>query len=351
MNRETATRAIVREANEWLVRLQDPESTTADQDVFGRWLRQSPVHVREYLRAEAVWSAMESVDRRRRHDVDALLQDEDGNVVRMELNSGEKREPRMRRRRWIASAAAAGIAALALVGGGIRYWSSDTASYATGVGEQRRLVLDDGSIVDMNTRTELAVRMDDTGRYVELREGEALFEVARDASRPFVVDGELATVRALGTQFNVYRQTDQILVTVIEGRVAVENRDVARRAAGDVGGIRSVDEEPVELAAGHQARISPRIPILKALANVEPAVAWRERRLIFDGQPLSEVVREFNRYNRRQLVIDHPDLADRRISGVFDADQPDALVRFLQQNMPIEARTEGSNRLAIHLHD
>jgi transmembrane sensor len=193
--------------------------------------------------------------------------------------------------------------------------------------------------------------MDETGRYVELSRGEALFSVAKDTERPFVVDSEVALVRALGTQFNVYRQAEQTLVTVIEGRVAVENKNTARRIPEASGSIAMIELPPMELAAGDQAEIVAQAPIRKVTANTERAVAWRERRLIFENQPLSEVVAEFNRYNRRQLVIEHPELAKERISAVFDADQPEALVRFLTQNTSIETVEAGNERLVLRVDE
>lgn len=351
MKSDTATQAIVQEANEWLVRLHDPESRPGEQAAFGAWLRQSPVHVREYLRAEAVWSAMAEIDSGKGTDIQALLDTRQDNVVPIDrqMVTGAAHAKPLRTRRWALGTAVA--AALVIAGGGTWYLEmTDSVRYVTGVGEQRRVVLDDGSVVEMNTQTEITVYMNESGRYVDLESGEALFTVAKNVERPFIVDGELATVRALGTQFNVYRQTDRVVVTVLEGRVAVEKAAAMHGERMQDANVKSSEQEHVELGQGYQARVAQG-SIQKSEAKIAPTIAWRERRLIFDDQPLSAVVREFNRYNRRQLVINDPALASLRISAVFNADQPDALVRFLQQNMEIESEATGGRRLVIRLRD
>jgi transmembrane sensor len=330
--------------------------------------------VREYLRAEAVYAALARVDAEKRIDVDALLATDAGNVVELgqarlaqhgedgvsglsgssgaeNLATGERatrgalrhaaRSPRL----WASAASVV----LAIAAAAALYLHSTAPEvYATARGEQRRLVLEDGSVVDMNTETELSVRIDDDGRYVALLKGEALFTVAKDPGRPFVVDGELARVRALGTEFNVHRQPEQMRVTVIEGRVSVE-QDSARRTPVASGEVAMFDPLPVVLAAGDQAQVGVREPIRKTAANTEKALAWRERRLIFENQPLSDVVAEFNRYNRRQLVIEHAELSQTRISAVFDADQPEALVRFLTQNTPIQVIETSDSQLVLRV--
>lgn len=372
MSLDAKTRAIVREANEWLVRMTDAEAASQDEARFAAWLRQSPVHVREYLRAEAVYEAVGEVDAERRIDVEALLAADAGNVVAMEqpaADGGEAgrsksarhpvpdsggrapvsrvNEPlQAKQATWRRAGLAVAALVVGVVGASLYLQNVRGDVYTTARGEQRRVVLEDGSVVDMNTDTALSVRMADDGRHVELVKGEALFTVAKDPGRPFLVDGDIASVRALGTQFNVYRQVDQVLVTVLEGRVAVEGETPRRGLDGDVE-VAMIDKPIVELAAGDQAAVARQAPIRKAPANTEKTIAWRERRLIFENQPLSEVVAEFNRYNRRQLVIQDMNLANERVSAVFDADQPEALVRFLTRNSPVQAIDSGDQRLIL----
>ena len=345
---QRATQAIIEAANEWLLAMHEEGVSAAEEQAFADWLRESPVHVREYLKAETVFASLESVDAARRIDVEALLASGDDTVVELQSSvrsshstgttaavtsvvAEAERGEGANRHTALWAAAATVLLAIAAV-----FWYSTLPRvdvYTTGLGEQRRLVLEDGSIIDMNTQSELIVRMTKAQRFIDLVEGEALFTVARDPGRPFIVASDHATVRALGTQFNVHKRNDEVLVTVLEGRVAVEHTAALINSSGPAV---TAEEAPVELGAGDAAEVLPAAPIRTvAKVNTERTIAWTERRLIFDNEPLSAVVAEFNRYNTRQLVIDDASLGNLYISAVFDADQPMALVRFLKQNAEV----------------
>lgn len=348
---DKSTQAIIEAANEWLVRLNDAQVTAADEAEFEDWLRESPAHVREYLRAECLWVALESIDPKRSIDVDALLREVPDNVLPLPAAAAAFAEQspaansnRRLRPAWFGVAAALVLSVFA------GWWYAtlpQTESYATGLGEQRRLVLEDGSVIDMNTQSELTVTLTNHERSIELLGGEALFSVARDPSRPFVVRSGQATVQALGTQFNVYQRHDEVQVTVLEGRVSVASLGDPAPKAGPASSAPAIPQS-VELNAGDAAEVRPGAPIRKtAKVNTERALAWTERRLIFDSEPLSAVVAEFNRYNVRQLVVQDADIAAQRISAVFDADKPEALVRFLAQNAGIQVVEASASRLLI----
>jgi transmembrane sensor len=270
------TLAIIEAANEWLVKLNDDPLTEEDELAFDAWLRESPTHVREYLRAESIWSALEGVDIDRRIDLEALLRHCDDNVLPLTESAvrgrGQPSVGHERRHRLLGLATAATVVVAVLVG-----WLYTTVPhserYVTKLGEQRRLVLDDGSIIDMNTQSELTVRLADDERYVYLLSGEALFTVARDPARPFVVASDLATVRALGTQFNVHRQNDQMRVSVLEGRVSVASRTGASLADTD-GVSDTASVQSVEFNAGDAAELRPGAPIKKSVhhSDVGPNV-------------------------------------------------------------------------------
>ena len=348
---DKSTRAIIEAANEWLVRLNDVQVTAADEAEFEDWLRESPAHVREYLRAECLWVALEGVDSQRCIDVEALLQDVPDNVLPLPASAmaSTEQSPAAKSHRRLHPAWFGAAAALVLsVFAGAWYATlPQTESFATGLGEQRRLVLDDGSVIDMNTRSELTVRLANDERTIELLGGEALFTVAKDPARPFVVRSGHATVQALGTQFNVYQRHDQVQVTVLEGRVTVASLGGPARVA-DPDAAAPMTPQSVELNAGDAAEVRPGAPIRKtAQVNTERALAWTERRLIFDNETLAAVVAEFNRYNPRQLVVEDAGIAEQRISAVFDADKPEALVRFLAQNAGIRVVEASSSRLLI----
>jgi transmembrane sensor len=270
--------------------------------------------------------------------------------------------------------------------------------YSTDIGEQRTLALTDGSTVELNARTKIRVAYTDQTRTIELLEGQALFKVAKDPNRPFVVGSDGTRVRAVGTQFDVYKKSNGTQVTVVEGRVALTvpasgvlgvsglSREVPtahRGSAEETQGFSGSSRPPngvdatnigdtapasterashalqvqlgeVLLSAGEQLTVSAVIPAnariqeiqsvpVPQLANIEATTAWTQQRFVFDFTPLTEVADEFNRYNRRRLIIDDPTLETFNVSGSFSSTDPTLLLRFLREQPEIvlnESATE-----------
>jgi transmembrane sensor len=226
--------------------------------------------------------------------------------------------------------------------------------FATEIGEQRRVVLPDGSGVQLNTDSEIRVRMEDALRVVTLVKGEAIFDVEKDPARPFQVVSGTAVVDAIGTRFNVYLQQARTVVTVVDGRVTVspvaEAPPQPRRLHPDEPNPTApsrpapTTENPVELDAGQTVAVATNGTVSEPVpADVERATSWTRRRLIFDADTLYAVVAEFNRYNRERLVIADPVLSDRRITGVFNLDDPEAFLALLSdlEDIHIEEASEG----------
>ena len=160
---------------------------------------------------------------------------------------------------------------------------------------------------------------------------------------------DTAQVRAIGTQFSVYRKPAGTVVTVLEGKVVVSPAAESESAEDPDVGV-------IPLSAGQQAIVdsslakqtAKRTTITKATpVDAARAIAWRQNRLIFDNQPLSVVITEFNRYNRRQLVVEDPELAAQGISGVFDPDKPEGLILFLNKKGGVRA-TERADEIFLH---
>jgi transmembrane sensor len=212
-------------------------------------------------------------------------------------------------------------------------------------------VLADGSTVELNSRSKLKVRYSERERAIELLQGQVLFRVAEDHARPFIVTSGSTRVRAVGTQFDVYKKHGGTIVTVVEGRVAI----LAGTADPDLEAI-TVDTYPppsipaassaaeeqggsgagIFLSAGEQVTVT-RATVEKAVhPNLVSAMAWRQRQLIFESASLAEVAEEFNRYNARQLVILNPDLYEFHISGVFSSTDPASLIRFLRERPGVQ---------------
>lgn len=224
-----------------------------------------------------------------------------------------------------ASGIAAATALLAV--GGFAAWHNTWDRYATAVGEQRSVSLDDGSMIYINTRTRVDVRYSAEARELRLVGGEALFKVEPDPARPFRVRVNGAVVEAVGTQFNIYRKPHQAIVTVIEGAV---------RAGAE------------QVNAGQAVTITMDGRITApAAADVGQATAWRQRRLVFEWETLETIAAEFNRYNRAPRIrVEGEDALFRRYTAVFDADNPRTLVRFLTRDGDL-AVTDGGEELVI----
>ena len=293
---------------------------------------------------------------------------------------------RVSKRRLLALAAS--LAGFAAIGGAWLQLASPV--YATAIGEQRSIELSDGSTVILNSKSKVRVRYSKTERLVDLLEGQALFHVAQDSVHPFIVSASGTRVRAVGTQFDVYQRRSSTTVTVLEGRVAIlptskdgrsPNTPWNRIVRPDTGGSSepgaplSVDTTmgkgpsvprttassdtavpsdsevansslapalPIVLSAGEQLMVTPKIAQKIEHANVAAATAWRDHQIVFESATLADVAEEFNRYNERQLVIEHPDLLTFHVSGVFSSTDPESLIRFLRDRPGVTVTEEGS---------
>jgi transmembrane sensor len=242
----------------------------------------------------------------------------------------------------------ASVAAVSLVAGALIWIQHFRAvTYTTATGEQRSIALTDGSVVELNSRSKIQIRYSTNERDVDLLDGQALFRVAKDHARPFIVSSDGTQVRAVGTQFDIYKKHSGTIVTVVEGRVAIlrEGGRSTDDSAGAQGGsadsnipVRSsIDTansdhaSTVYLTAGEQLTVTANAEQKTKLPNVASATAWTQRELVFESASLFDVAEEFNRYNERQLVIEDPKLYDFHISGVFSSTDPASLIQFLHQ--------------------
>jgi transmembrane sensor len=249
--------------------------------------------------------------------------------------------------RWTARPMAIAAAVALLVAGTLAWFVAyrwfDPSDIRTAIGEQRSVTLADGSIVTLNTNSELHVDLEPAVRHIQLVRGEARFKVAEDPSRPFIVRTPQATVRAIGTVFNVYAGDKRTEVAVLEGRI--ELRDLAEPARSE-SSTHAV--ERIELGAGQQAAVIPGGDILRNVGPpIERVAAWTERRLVFREEALADVIAEFNRYHEHPIRIEDAALAAVRISGTFDSSDPNSLIQYLErfENVHVEERQDGSHLL------
>jgi transmembrane sensor len=321
-DREVRTReSISQEAAEWFARMRDPRGSLDDRRRFLRWLKQSPVHVAEYL-------AIAGIDRDlQRAQLSALL-GVDANL--------RERVPS----RWKATAtiAACGLAALLFVA--VRFPWHET-SIGTNPGEWKPVTLADGSRLQLGPNTLLRVDLGSTQRSVVLERGEAYFEVAKDPARPFSVQANAFSIRAVGTGFAVSHHGSELIVTVAEGsvRVAPSSRSEGEHAANSIA--------LVPIAADQQLRIADTWPVTPSQVDVRYELAWRDRQLMFrSGDTLADAAEEFNLRNRVQLRLD-PGVAALPVRGSFDASDPVAFAQSLVGTAPIVIERLASDVLLI----
>ena len=350
---------VYAKACEWFVEFRasmPDESTRRD---FCCWLQEGPTHMAAYLDVATQWTRMGAFDVQARFPKELLISEAMGdadNVV------SHPRTPRLqpsqplvaiwRRLSCRPICTLVVIAAVTVIAGaiGLTAWIRANPTYSTGIGQQRVISLADGSVIDMSPRSEIRVHYTETERMIDLVRGEALFRDTQNSIRPFIVTTRETLVRAVGTEFDVNRQSTSTVVTVVAGKVAVANANSQMTARAthshQVAPRDSSAQQPVYLTAGEQVRIRPPFVSRPVLVNVSDVVAWTHRELIFVAAPLQDVVDEFNRYNVRQLVIADPSLDTFKIDGVFSSVKPSYLIDFLRQYPGIKVR-ESERKILI----
>ncbi|MBB5708452.1 FecR family protein [Sphingopyxis panaciterrulae] len=290
-------------AARWAIRRDAGPLSPGEQREFDTWLAADERREGSLLRAEA---ALVYIDRG-----PALI---DAESIPAAPEEETPAPARTTRRRFLAGGAIAGTAIAAGIAGVLLMPSGQ--QFSTTIGEVRRLPLADGSIATVNTASRIAVALEPERRHITLEEGEAWFQVAHDAHRPFVVDIGNVRVRAVGTAFSVRRNPEGVDVLVTEGVIEtwIEGHEATR--------TRIARGERSFVATGTRAIVA-----VKAADEIERALAWRGGGLALNGEPLSYAVAELNRYNHRKLVVEDPVLARMPIVGYFRTSEPGDFAR------------------------
>ncbi|MGF7174154.1 FecR family protein [Azospirillum doebereinerae] len=313
--------AVDEEALDWLVRLQFGTANRAD---FAAWRARSPAHERAARAAETLWREIGRTD-----TAVAFAQREaarrtgpDPRVARLPSGATRPASGRTVARRAVMTGAVAASAALVVGGSGVfGPLAALTADYATRPGERRTVSLPDESTVLLNTATALSVTFTPEERRISLEAGEAFFEVAKDPDRPFIVTARGGETRAVGTAFAVRDNGDLVRVMVTEGIVEVTALSVA----------------PVSLGAGQGIDYGPKATMTAPYhVNEAVATAWRRGKLIFNQRPLVEVAAEMSRYSAGRIVVTSEELKRLPVTGVFELDDPDGMLRAIEQILPVK---------------
>jgi len=347
---------VIDEASRWFIECRSGELDAADRREFVRWLKRSPEHVCAYMEISEAYSAVPEVQALQGPVLAQLTErlrarlENEPNVLPLEQAQisvpASRATPGPRkalalRPIWIAATSVLCVATFLIW----RLVFQNT--YATDIGEQRAIDLEDGSRVELNAGSKIQVRYSAHQRRIDLLRGQALFQAARDERRPFTVTSGETRVQALGTRFDVDRRASRTIVSVIEGRVALlAERDPVEPAPSSGSAAPPAmplpAAVPMLLVAGEQAVITSNSAHKAEHANAAASIAWTHGEVEFDQTPLGEVADEFNRHNRRILVIDGADLANLRITCVYSLDDADSLIRFLRSQPDLTVSEAGT---------
>jgi transmembrane sensor len=308
----------------WFARLRSDRAGASERRRFARWASGDDSRLSEYGKIDELWDELGDMAA----DEAILAMRKDALRIEPASRSGNWRK--------LAAAAALFFIFVAIGLSAIRQsgWMAPPSAvaqaelYRTDVGERSTVTLRDGSVVELNTDTVLQADFSGRERDVRLLKGQALFQVAHDKSRPFVVRAAGQRVTAVGTMFDVRVDSGKMRVTLLEGVVKVEHDDGAAPASAGKARV---------LEAGEQLAAASEQPFRVTRVDPVQTVSWRTGQVIFSDQPLGEVVAEINRYSRQKVILDDPSLADLRVSGVFRAGSTGNFVAALSGAFPIRS--------------
>lgn len=343
-----SAKQIEARAAAWLSQRDNSDWNEADEARLRAWLEEATAHRIAFLRLKTVWE-----ETNRLKALAAGLPPDSGEKMGWTLPFFDPRQqvsattqlaaevhdydpPATRAgggRRSYRHAGMLAFAASALLALGVFYFGYHRTSadhYDTQVGVISLVPLQDGSSITLNTASKVRVELNERERYVDLTEGEAFFEVAKDVMRPFVVAAGDERIVAVGTQFSVRRDEHDVRIVVTEGTVRVESlSDRSGNVLLPAGTIASIRDGAVLLQT-------------KPIPQTEEVLSWRTGYLTFRDTPLEQAIREFNQYNHQQMVTSDPALAEISLSGKFKATNCDAFVRLLEDGYAVRARREGA---------
>ncbi|MCW0199902.1 FecR family protein [Sphingopyxis sp.] len=333
----------------WIVRVEDGPLSAADQCAFDEWKVESPANVAAYERAEAAWNLYENPPS------DPVMDAMRASALAI--------RPKPRRGLWAGvgvGLAASLLAAVALGTGLLSFGpqadapqlaaqsaptaaapkAPDAGEFATAKGERRTVRLADGTSVTLNTDSAIRVGYVAERRLVRLLRGQALFEVAKDPHRPFVVQAGTNQVTALGTVFEVRLDANRMQVTLVEGKVVVDEPD-------DQSADSSAVMVPTVLTPGQTLVAAEGIKPVLAKVDVAQALRWRDGFVEFSDTSLADAVAEMNRYSGKQIVVQGPAAGNLRVSGVFRTGNPERFAAIVGELLPVRQRDLSDGRVEL----
>jgi len=308
-------------ARDWLLLLCSGEASNRDRARFEQWLVADPRHREAFETLRELWYGIDALEdafagaRRVPSEQPVPTTDPAASPAVSAARAGPVADHPRRRAAWSAAAAACLVLAL---GAASNWWTALVADHRTGVGEQARITLPDGSVAWLNTDTAIDVDYGGERRRIVLLHGEARFEVSPDAGRPFAVRAQGGRSAALGTAYTVHDQSDGATVTVSEGTVEV------RSPAGQGGDDARPAGERRIVNAGERVRYATGAPpgTVRA-ADLQAEAAWRRGFVGIDGMPLADALDEIDRYRPGRIVLLDGAAADEPVTARLSIDSID----------------------------
>ncbi|WGS83840.1 FecR family protein [Methylomonas sp. UP202] len=313
---ESKSTQLKDQAIEWLIRLNADHCPAAERAAFESWLEQSPAHAAAYIE---VLQRMQWLERVGRSD---------------ELGRQAALQHRPAKSSAFSQRVGLAVAATVLLGAGLATfspfgWYGFTSHYSAERGERRTVKLSDGTQLELNTDSQVAVRVNRNQRNVEVVRGEVYFSVVHNPDQPFVVDAGAGRSVDIGTEFEIYRKADQVIVAVQEGRVRVEAKQSRDLTASQVA---AYDND------GH---------FVDASADGVNLSAWRRGKLIFDNRRLDDVLAEIGRYHRAYIGLADPALAGHKVSGTFFTERLEDNLAAIAGSLNLRVRHIGDGQIQL----
>lgn len=295
------------QAIEWLARLRADDVTPQEKADFAAWLAASNLNKTAFDEATELWQQLARLPAQRIPEAQTA------------------RLYQYRPTLPLAAAASFLIACVVLV------LQLTTPGFTTGKGEQRRVVLADGTTAYLNTASAIRVNYSSDRRVIELETGEVWFDVVKQTDRPFIVNGSYASAEAVGTAFTVRETQGFTSIGVTEGVVAVHSTDA---------------EDPRLLLSGEQSTVSANVTDFQTY-DAETALAWQRGQLIYQDVRLDELLADLNRYLPKTMTLNDQALMDDRVSAVLYLDDQDAMLEALGKTLPIRWKTVSDSLIII----
>ena len=327
--------AIDNEASIWLVRLDGGNLSDESRKELKRWLSADPRHSAALKAMTSIWDDMDEV---------LVTNNNESTLNNVTLWPILKPifEP------FLVAASICFVA--------IFIWFAmpvdvQKNTYSTAVGQQFDATFDDGSVIHLNTNSIIETEFTDDKRIVKLIKGEALFEVAHDPNRPFIVYAGDRLVQAIGTKFVVHLESENIQVTVTDGKVKMSKVPL-NKSLTDINVLdnTTIEKDDVYIVKGEKVTVgsdhSPKISIIQP-ENMQRELSWLDGKLIFVNEELFDVIEEINRYLDVKIVLKDPSLHRIPISGRFDLTDSEALIEAIELSFNMKSQRLSVNQVLM----